>query len=382
MVPMLRAALGVCAGVVSALAEGSLPVLIGADLSWLPEREASGRRYLDGGMRREPLALLKERGFNAVRLRLFHNPAAPGGYSAAGYCGWDSTLAMARRVQAAGFGIFLDFHYSDTWADPAHQVTPSAWAGLGIDALEDSVSAYTEAFLQAMEAQNTLPFLVQIGNEVDPGFMLPVGSSENLANFWRLFEAGAKAVRRVDAGMRVALHLAAGNEPGRVAWFLRNKRDKTDPAAKLDVVGLSCYTEWHGPPSTWQATFETLLEEFPQYEYLIAEYSQEKAGAHAVMRALPQRKGLGAFIWEPLEWQESVFTWTTGNTWTSNALLDLYPGIAALDNPEGLIPVALGRRDSDPRGLAAKPRTRVMVPENLRGRRWRAGGIQPIVGNP
>jgi arabinogalactan endo-1,4-beta-galactosidase len=324
-------------------AHAELPFLIGADLSWIKEREASGRRFFDGGVQKDPLVLFKEHGFNSVRLRLFHNPQSSGGYNSRGFCGWDSTLAMARRVKAAGFGIFLDFHYSDTWADPEHQKPPAAWAGLPLSALEDSVTNYTTAFIQAMKAQGTPPFMVQIGNEVNPGFLLPTGSTQTPESFGRLFAAGARAVRSVDPGIRIVLHLAAGNDAGLVRWVLKGMGvgEAGSPAAEIDVIGLSCYTEFHGTPTEWKATFEALLKEYPQYEYLIAEYSHEKAAAHAVMADLPNRKGLGAYIWEPMEWMESVFTWSSGNNWNSNALLDLYPGLETLYNPGRAIPVGL-----------------------------------------
>ena len=94
------------------------PFILGADISWVQQQEDEGVRFTDHGQQKDILALLKDHGFNWIRLRVFHNPKAEKGYSKKGYCDLDHTLAMAKRIKAAGMGFLLDFHYSDTWADP------------------------------------------------------------------------------------------------------------------------------------------------------------------------------------------------------------------------------------------------------------------------
>ena len=111
------------------------PFILGADISWLPQREAAGWTFYDAGVRKDALQILKDRKFNYIRLRIFNDPKASGGYSAQGFCDLDHTLAMAKRVKAAGIKLLLDFHYSDTWADPGHQSKPAAWSGLDFPAL-------------------------------------------------------------------------------------------------------------------------------------------------------------------------------------------------------------------------------------------------------
>ena len=105
---------------------------VGGDISLLPEYEKAGVIFKDKGTAVAPLVLFKKAGWNAMRLRLFVNPDQ--------YKGADRDpnacqnlayiLPLAKRIKAAGFKLLLDFHYSDTWADPAKQWTPAAWAGL------------------------------------------------------------------------------------------------------------------------------------------------------------------------------------------------------------------------------------------------------------
>jgi arabinogalactan endo-1,4-beta-galactosidase len=95
--------------------------IIGADISWVQQQEANGKRWSDQGVEKDILAILKGHGFNWVRLRVFVNPCAEGGYSKEGYCDLRHTLEMAERIKAADMGLLLDLHYSDTWADPGHQ---------------------------------------------------------------------------------------------------------------------------------------------------------------------------------------------------------------------------------------------------------------------
>src|SRR5579871_4195178 len=96
-----------------------LPIdkMLGADISFLPQLEARGMKFYDKGVERDPIQILKEHGFNYVRLRVFHNPSSDSGYSPKkGFCDLRHTLQMAKRVKAAGMKILLDFHYSDYWA--------------------------------------------------------------------------------------------------------------------------------------------------------------------------------------------------------------------------------------------------------------------------
>jgi arabinogalactan endo-1,4-beta-galactosidase len=113
--------------------------ILGADISFIPQLESEGRKFYDNGVSKDPFQLLKDHGFNYVRLRIFNNPKADSGYSAKDYCGLADTKKMALRIKAAGMGFLLDFHYSDTWADPGKQYKPAAWKNLNNQQLQDSI---------------------------------------------------------------------------------------------------------------------------------------------------------------------------------------------------------------------------------------------------
>jgi arabinogalactan endo-1,4-beta-galactosidase len=303
------------------LTSAATPFWIGADISWLPRNEASGRTYSDGGVKKDGLILLKDNGFNCIRLRIFHNPKASGGYSPQGYCGTEETIKMAKRVKAAGMAFLLDFHYSDNWADPGKQKTPAAWANLNLAQLTDSVHNYTKDVLLKLKDVGALPDMVQIGNETNPGFMLPLGSKSNFANYAALTNAGIAATREVSPSIKVGIHIAMGGDnPG-----CRSFMDKAIAAnIKFDVLCLSCYTQWHGPASGWESNFKDLASRYPTHSFVIAEYSQEKKRANDIMYNLPNEKGLGAFEWEPLDWEEKV----VANTGAANDLMKIYPELA------------------------------------------------------
>lgn len=298
------------------------PFILGADISWLPQREAEGRGYYDQGVKRDALLILKDHNFNFIRLRIFHNPRATGGYSPQGYCDLEQTKAMAKRIKAAGMRFLLDFHYSDTWADPGAQKKPAAWASLNFADLTRAVHDYTLQTLEALRAQGTLPDMVQVGNEINPGFLLPDGSSQDFGRLATLLGAGIAAVREADPAILTMIHLAAGGDNSLCRWYMDGLIGK---GLEFDVLGLSCYTEWQGPPSGWENNFKDLAVRYPGHRFVAAEYSQEKRAINDILFRLPDEKGLGTFIWEPLEWQESVFTWRSATRWDANALLDLYP---------------------------------------------------------
>ena len=137
--------------------DASSACIIGADISWVQQQEAEGKQWSDEGVEKDIFAILTDHGFNWARLRIFVNPAAEGGYSKEGFCDLEHTLQMAKRVKAAGMRLLLDFHYSDTWADPGHQRKPKAWAGLHRTELEKAVQGHTKDVMTALKTLTIWP---------------------------------------------------------------------------------------------------------------------------------------------------------------------------------------------------------------------------------
>ena len=275
--------------------------IVGADISWVQQREASGTRYSDNGVAKDMLAILKDHGFNYIRLRVFNDPtkATPRDrpYSPQGYCDLPHTIAMGQRVKKAGLRLLIDFHYSDAWADPDKQYTPSAWASLSFDDLEKKMHDWTKDAVTQMKDAGAQPDMVQAGDEITPGMMTDRGGGTgNWPQLARLLKAGLTAVKDVDPQIQTMLHIdRGGDNAGARRWVDNALAQKVE----FDVLGLSCYSRWHGPPSGWKANFDDLAVRYPKLKFVIAEVDAQAEAANDIMKALPDGRGLGTFIWEP-----------------------------------------------------------------------------------
>ena len=298
---------------------------IGADISWVQQQEADGIRWSDEGAEKDILAILKEHGFNWIRLRIFVNPAADGGYSKQGFCDLEQTLQMARRVKAAGMRLLLDFHYSDTWADPGHQRKPKAWADLHGAELEKAVHDHTKDVMTALKNQGTLPGIVQIGNEISNGFLWPDGKvwkTKEWDVFCGLIEAGIAGVEEVDPSVKTMVHLAWGGQNAQSRAFL----DKAlAQGLDFDILGQSYYPKWHGTLDDLKANLTDLAQRYKQ-PIIVVEYSVPNIREiNDIVRGLPEHKGLGTFIWEPTKWRGGALFDVEGNT---KPEIDVYADMA------------------------------------------------------
>ena len=291
----------------------TLPIarMIGADISFLPQIEDRGRKFYENGAEKEAIELLRDHGFNCIRLRIFVNPENESGYSPGkGYCGLAHTLAMARRIKDAGMDLLLDFHYSDYWADPQQQNKPAAWANLAFDALRDSVKSYTMQVLLAMKQQGTLPAMVQIGNEINHGILWPEGHIGNPDQLAGLLVAGAEGTKAVDPGMPVMMHLALGGQHDEAVFWLDNMIAR---GVKFDILGLSYYPRWHGTLDDLDFNLHDLAERYHK-PLNVVEYSDYKREVHDLVFNLPGGMGKGACIWEPLDMRSGLFDRQGGAT--------------------------------------------------------------------
>ncbi len=299
------------------------PYLIGADVSWIPEDEFVGATYFEDGVQRDPLAIFKDAGFNAIKLRHFVDPA--NGYSkgkpGGPWCGIEENIRFAKRVKAAGLHLSITLHYSDTWADPQHQNKPAAWADLPFARLVDAVHRHTEESLGAMKAAGVAPDLVILGNETTFGTLWPEGrvpltiptgnpvtDKEHMTapgaggydRFAALLKAGIAASRAQLAAAPIALH----NHLGRHWPIVQHWTDSLlQRGVVFDALGFSCYQQQ--AQGDWERTFAEFSRRYPDHGFFAIEYSSRKRYVNDLVHAHPN--GWGSFIWEPTRHQEAIF---------------------------------------------------------------------------
>ncbi len=275
----------------------------GADISWLTEMEAAGRKfYTSGGTEQECMALLKSLGMNTIRLRVWVNPAG----------GWNNSadvLAKAIRAKNLGMRIMINFHYSDTWADPGHQVKPAAWAAQDLTALKNAVYSHTFDVLTLLKNNGVNPEWVQVGNETNDGMLWPEGkASINMANFAQLVNAGYDAVKAVNAASKVIVHVSNGYDNGLFRWLFDGLKNN---GGKWDVIGMSLYpnaANWATLNTQCLANMNDMVTRYSK-EVMIVEVGMSWDQATACKAFLADlvtktssisgNKGLGVLYWEP-----------------------------------------------------------------------------------
>lgn len=227
--------------------------ITGMDLSYQPLMDESSIVFKDES--ENPInnfyQYVADNGVNLVRVRLFHSPDPNTKVVSKGSL--NHVLDICQKVKETGNKILLDFHYSDTWADPGKQFVPSAWDGLPIGQVKDSVYAYTKFVLERMYAQNTLPEMIQIGNEINSGMLWDYGKvwgdfDDNWENLAALINAAKQAIEEIESesgkDIQTMIHRAGIND---AHWFF----DKLFEAeVDFDIIGLSYYSWWHGKDIT------------------------------------------------------------------------------------------------------------------------------------
>ncbi len=306
----------------------------GADISSLAKSEAKGGVYrTSSGTAGNALTILKNAGMNYARLKVWVNPADGSNDKA-------HVLALAKRIKAAGMKLLVDFHYSDTWADPGAQTKPAAWAGHSYSRLKTDVYNHTHDVLNALKAQGTTADMVQVGNEIDGGMLWSEGSTGNWTQPAGLINAGYDAIKAVNSSTVVALHLAKGGDRSGTEWWFGNA---VAHGIRFDAIGLSYYGYWHGSLSGFQITLDdaaarygepvfvaetatacpfrldsddSLTNQIDTTGELVSGYPATVAGqtrwmndVASIVEAVPHGRGLGVFYWEA--------TWTAvaGNGW-------------------------------------------------------------------
>ena len=276
---------------------------------------------------------LKEQGWNAARVRLFVNPAnASAEDKGQGVIqNLDTVKVLGKRIKAAGMKFMLDFHYSDSWADPVKQFTPAEWAGLDDVALTQKIYEYTRDCLRALKAAGATPDYIQTGNEISYGMCWgPVGTpadkllkcysgdEANWERFTNLLKAAGRACREECPRAKIILHTERVAKTSIMLNFYNQMRDKQ---VDYDIIGLSYYPYFHGALSVISNALNNVANNYPDKDIMIVEtgysyhykvgdmdYSstwpltyegQRKFTADLIARIKPYRQVKGLFWWFP-----------------------------------------------------------------------------------
>lgn len=276
----------------------------GADVSWITEMEASGVQFYNtGGTSVDGMKLVQSLGVDAVRLRVWVNPQN-------GWCNQDDLLVKARRAKHLGMRLLIDFHYSDTWADPGQQNKPAAWSTLSFSELKAAVASHTTSVLQLLKDNGIQPEWVQVGNETGNGMLWEDGkASVNMANYAALNNAGYDAVKAILPNSKVIVHLQNGQDNSLFRWLFDGLKNN---GGKWDVIGMSLYPNkenWEAYNTACINNINDMISRY-QSEVMICEvgmsWDEEEVAERWLKELLkaangiPNQKVLGIFYWEPL----------------------------------------------------------------------------------
>ena len=276
----------------------------GADVGWLTQMEASGRLFYNAaGVQQDLLQILRDYDMNTIRLRVWVNPAG-------GWNGKNDVVVKAIRAHNQGFRLMIDFHYSDSWADPGQQNKPAAWANLTFPQLKTALYNHTFDVLDSLKDHNIVPEWVQVGNETPNGMLWPDGRiSTNPQNFAELVDMGYQAVKAVNPTSKVIVHVDQGNNSARFRYVFDRLAQY---GARYDVIGMSLYptpSNWPTLTAQCQANMNDLVNRYPGKEVMMVETGmpvnapiptqQMLLDLMSKVRAVPGNKGLGVLYWEP-----------------------------------------------------------------------------------
>tara|TARA_Y100000590_G_scaffold138997_1_gene159232 strand:- start:2086 stop:3450 length:1365 start_codon:yes stop_codon:yes gene_type:complete len=229
----------------------------GVDISMLKQVEDSGGLFYENGNQIDPIQIFKDKGINTFRIKIWHTPSL-------NYNNLESVLEIANRASGVGLDLLLDFHYSDTWADPSSQTKPSSWEELNFETLCDSIEQYSHYVITKLKNQNTLPKYVQIGNETDCGLLWPdgyvCGESDNDVQWNKLRDLFIHAIEGVNGALdiedtlKIISHVSSGGN-----WFFDNLMVQD---INIDILGISYYPMWHGTLTDLNQNIDDLSNQF------------------------------------------------------------------------------------------------------------------------
>ena len=280
-------------------AQAATTFVKGADVSWLPQMEATGYYWRNSaGQQKDLLAILKEYGITAISLRTWVNPSND---PANGHCSIDETAQLAKRCKDAGFQVLLGFQFGDTWNAVGEQYPPAAWADMTYSQMLDAMSQYVYHSCNIIKYYGVTPAWIKIGNETNSGICHPIGTVSKPAQMTGLLNAAYDMCKHVFPNTQVLVHLGQPQNLASVQNFLNAYRDN---GGKWDVTGLSSYAQGSNV-QTVLANMKTIKSTYGkpimQVEYggPVAKPTQVRDSLRTFIAGLKGLGGLGTFFWEP-----------------------------------------------------------------------------------
>ena len=364
---LLIAILGICS--LGAFAQK----YVGGDISLLPKYEDAGAKYYeyDGNAITSPLKFFKQQGMNAMRLRLFVDPSKNTGEDKDANVCQDLAYVktLGKRIKDAGFKLMLDFHYSDTWADPGKQWTPDAWKNLSDAELQQKIYDYTKDVLEQMKAVGAEPDMIQTGNEISYGMLWgtraavgnnstnrcwPSSPTTNWNRFINLLKQANKACREVCPEAKIIVHTErtsiSQQKDNANYTALNNFYSKMKTAGiDYDIIGLSFYPYFHGAISELEGAIDLLEKNYSDKQIMIVEFGYpyawavggttynytsqypysdagQKAITSDVIKMLNNHKNVNGFFWWWMEYNAKDSN--LQETWYNAPLFDSRTGKA------------------------------------------------------
>lgn len=313
----------------------------GADIGWLSQMESQNCIFInDSGKQESCLEILKEHHINSLRFRVWVNPQSK-------WCNKNDVATMAHRADSLGFRVMIDFHYSDSWADPGKQTKPAAWTTHTSTQLCADIYNHTYEVLDTLKSIGVIPEWVQIGNETNNGMLWDEGrASDHMSDFAAMVSSGYDAVKAVDSTIQVIVHLSNGYDNTMYRWMFDGLKSNN---AKWDMIGMSVYPAW-ADGMTWAACNircrENMLDMIARYQTKVMvvetgyDYKQSTEANNFLYDLIENTReagGLGVFYWEPEGYGHSYdLTAWDPNTKKPTIALDAFQGInystVAVDN--------------------------------------------------
>lgn len=344
----------ICLLTIPAWADKKSDFLTGGDISALPKFEALGTVYRDNGRTGDVIRIMRDRGCTCFRVRLFVNP----NLKDVVIQDLPFVARLGQRIKAADAAFLLDLHYSDTWADPEKQFKPAAWANLNFTALEKQVESYTSAVMKTLKEARCLPDIVQVGNEITPGFLWPDGKLNAPEGGWEKFttllKAGIRGVKKplgTEDHVKIMIHIDRGGDAAATRWFFDNLAKRQ---VSYDMIGLSYYPFWHGSLDQlrenltrtalrfdkeivvvetaypWRPHDETRNMNWPMTPQGQEQFLRELV---ASVRATPNSRGKGVIWWYPESIRiPGLHAWKGGDVALFDAEGAALPALSAFDS--------------------------------------------------